>query len=100
MDILAYIVDRALILIPVLNILGMILKNTEKVSDKFIPLILLVFGILGAIALSGFSADIAFMHKKAAPQIVRSSFCFCMIEKYYYLFIFYKYYTIFFIKNQ
>lgn len=57
MDILAYIVDRALILIPVLNILGMILKNTEKVSDKFIPLILLVFGILGAIALSGFSAD-------------------------------------------
>ena len=57
MDILAYIVDRALILIPVLNILGMILKNTEKVSDKFIPLILLVFGILGAIALSGLSAD-------------------------------------------
>lgn len=57
MDILAYIVDRALILIPVLNILGMILKNTEKIPDKFIPLILLVFGILGAVALSGFSAD-------------------------------------------
>ena len=57
MDILAYIVDRALILIPVLNILGMILKNTEKIPDKFIPLILLVFGILGAVALSGFSSD-------------------------------------------
>ncbi|MGN0520295.1 MAG: phage holin family protein [Candidatus Fimenecus sp.] len=57
MDILAYIVDRALILIPVLNILGMILKNTEKIPDKFIPLILLVFGMLGAVALSGFSAD-------------------------------------------
>ncbi len=57
MDILAYIVDRALILIPVLNILGMILKNTEKIPDKFIPLILLAFGILGAIALSGLSAD-------------------------------------------
>lgn len=57
MDILEYIVDKALILIPVLNILGMILKNMEKIPDKFIPLILLVFGILGAIALSGLSAD-------------------------------------------
>ncbi len=59
MNLLEYIVDKALILIPVLNILGMILKNTEKIPDKFIPLILLAFGVLGAIALSGFSADSA-----------------------------------------
>lgn len=57
MDILEYVVDKALILIPVLNILGMLLKNIEKIPDKFIPLILLAFGILGAIALSGLSAD-------------------------------------------
>lgn len=57
MDLLEYIVDKALILIPVLNILGMILKNMEKIPDKFIPLILLVFGVLGAVALSGLSAD-------------------------------------------
>lgn len=54
---LEYIVDKALILIPVLNILGMILKNFQKLPDKFIPLILLAFGVLGAVVLSGFSAD-------------------------------------------
>lgn len=54
---LEYIVDKALILIPVLNILGMILKNFQKLPDKFIPLLLLAFGVLGAVALSGFSAD-------------------------------------------
>ncbi len=57
MELLEYIVDKALILIPVLNILGMILKNMEKIPDKLIPLILLAFGVLGAVALSGFSAD-------------------------------------------
>ncbi len=57
MELLEYIVDKALILIPVLNILGMILKNMEKIPDNLIPLILLAFGVLGAVALSGFSAD-------------------------------------------
>lgn len=57
MEVLEYILDKALILIPVLNILGMLLKGIEKIPDKFIPLILLVFGVLGAVALAGFSAD-------------------------------------------
>ena len=57
MEILEYILDKALILIPVLNIIGMLLKGIEKIPDKFIPLILLVFGVLGAIALVGVSAD-------------------------------------------
>lgn len=57
MDVLSYIINRALILIPVLNILGMILKTLEKIPDKFIPLILLAAGILGSIALMGVSAD-------------------------------------------
>lgn len=57
MNLMSYIVERALILIPVLNILGMILKTLEKIPDKFIPLILLAAGILGSIALMGVSAD-------------------------------------------
>lgn len=57
MEIIEYILDKALILIPVLNIIGMLLKNIEKIPDKYIPLILLGFGILGAVALAGVSAD-------------------------------------------
>ena len=57
MDVLSYIINRALVLIPVLNIIGMILKTLEKIPDKLIPLILLAAGILGSIALMGVSAD-------------------------------------------
>ena len=55
MEILNYITENALILIPVLLILGMILKRLEFIPDKFIPLILLPFGILGAMALGGWT---------------------------------------------
>lgn len=50
-----YIVENALVLIPVLNIIGMIIKNTEKINDKYIPLILLFFGVVGTVAILGFS---------------------------------------------
>lgn len=50
-----YIVENALVLVPVLNIIGMIIKNTEKIKDKYIPLILLFFGIVGTVAILGFS---------------------------------------------
>lgn len=50
-----YIVENALVLVPVLNIIGMIIKNTEKIKDKYIPLILLFFGIVGTIAILGLS---------------------------------------------
>ena len=52
-----YIVENALVLVPVLNIIGMIIKNTEKINDKYIPLILLFFGIVGTVAILGLSAD-------------------------------------------
>lgn len=52
-----YITENALILIPVLNILGKIIKEFQKIPDKFIPLILLAFGITGAIAIMGFNAE-------------------------------------------
>ena len=48
-----YIVDNCLILIPVLYIIGMILKNLEFIKDKYIPLILLPIGIALAIAIKG-----------------------------------------------
>lgn len=48
-----YIVDNCLILIPVLYIIGMILKNLEYIEDKYIPLILLPIGIALAIAIKG-----------------------------------------------
>ena len=56
-DFMSFITEKALILIPVLYILGMILKNTEKVPDKYIPLILLPIGILFSIGLLGLSID-------------------------------------------
>ena len=51
MEILNYIMDNALILIPVLLVLGKIVKGTEKIPDKWIPLILLPIGIAGSLAL-------------------------------------------------
>lgn len=52
-----YITEHALILIPVLNILGMIIKRFPKIPDKYIPLILLFFGITGAVAIMGFNVQ-------------------------------------------
>ena len=52
-----FITENALLLIPVLNIIGAIVKNTEKIPDKYIPFILLFFGILGAIAILGLSIE-------------------------------------------
>ena len=52
MDILNYITENSLLLVPVLIIIGTILKNTE-----FIPVILLPFGILGAMAVNGWSVE-------------------------------------------
>lgn len=57
MDFIKYITENALVLIPVLYIIGQVIKGIEKVADKYIPLILLPMGILGSIALSGVSAD-------------------------------------------
>ena len=50
-----YLYEGTLILIPVLNIIGYIIKNTQFIPDKFIPLILLPFGILGSVGIMGFN---------------------------------------------
>ncbi len=45
MDFINYITENALILVPVIYIIGMVLKGIEKVQDKYIPIILLPVGI-------------------------------------------------------
>jgi len=45
MDFLSYIEPELLVLIPVLYVIGMVLKNLEEVKDKFIPVLLLIIGI-------------------------------------------------------
>lgn len=52
-----YILEQGLILIPVLYIIGLMLKGAEKISDKYIPLILLPIGIAGSIGLLGATFD-------------------------------------------
>lgn len=56
-NLLSYVVESAVILVPVLYVIGAIIKGTEFIADKFIPLILLPLGIIGSVALAGFNAD-------------------------------------------
>lgn len=59
MDVLKYITENAYILIPVLLIIGQIVKNIKVIPDKWIPLILLPLGIAGAMALGGWNFESA-----------------------------------------
>ena len=53
MDFLDYIVGNKLILIPVLYIIGYIIKNTKIIRNKFIPLALLLIGIILSLLMGG-----------------------------------------------
>lgn len=55
--IMIYVVEEALILLPLLMVVGFLLKNTLYVYDKYIPLILVGLGILLAVLLLGFSLE-------------------------------------------
>jgi EamA domain-containing membrane protein RarD len=57
MNIESFVIEKALILIPALYVLGMVLKNATIVNDKYIPPIILFFGIIGAISLMGFTPE-------------------------------------------
>ena len=52
-----YILDNALILIPAIYVIGAILKGTELVKDKYIPVILLPVGIALGMILVGFNVN-------------------------------------------
>jgi len=54
---LYYVVDQALILVPVLYIIGAILKGTPRIANWTIPWVLLVLGILGTSVMLGFGLD-------------------------------------------
>ena len=41
-----YIKPELLVLIPVLYVIGMIIKNTERINDKYIPAVIGVCGVL------------------------------------------------------
>lgn len=52
-----YIVEQALVVIPVLLVLGKIIKETPYFKDWLIPYILLLIGIALTISLIGFNPD-------------------------------------------
>ena len=57
MELLKYTVENCLVLIPVLNVIGQIIKGIERIDNRSIPLILLAFGVAGSIGILGFNAD-------------------------------------------
>lgn len=59
MEFFSYITENALILIPALCILGQIAKSVAAFPDRFIPLVLLPFGIVGTCCLGGWHVDAA-----------------------------------------
>lgn len=59
MEIIEYIINEALIIVPVLWILGNFLKRTPKVQDWIIPWVLLAVGILAALGIIGFTVNAA-----------------------------------------
>lgn len=58
MDIISYIIEEGLIMIPVLYIIGEIIKFTGVLNNKWIPLTLLVISLLFTpLLLGGFTPD-------------------------------------------
>jgi hypothetical protein len=68
MEIINFLVEKALIIVPVLWIIGKIVKGTKKIADEFIPVILLVLGPILALALLGLTVE-AFMQGVIAAGV-------------------------------
>ncbi|GAA0081391.1 phage holin family protein [Clostridium sp. CTA-6] len=56
-NLLDYIKEQAFILIPVLYVLGLMLKSNEKIQDWVIPWILTICSIIGSILLMGLNIN-------------------------------------------
>ena len=57
MNVLDYVVQEGLVMIPVLFIIGEIIKGTETIENKYIPVILLVLSlVLTPFVLGGYTA--------------------------------------------
>jgi hypothetical protein len=57
MDVMAYIVEKALVLIPALLVLGQIIKSIPNVPNWLIPVVLLVPGVAGTMAIVGWTIE-------------------------------------------
>lgn len=57
MDLMQYITENALVLVPVLYIIGMVIKNTKKIPDEVIPIVLLFIGVPLTMWMMGPRAD-------------------------------------------
>lgn len=53
MEILNFILDEGLVMIPVLYIVGEIIKHTDVIEDRWIPITLLLFSVAMTSALLG-----------------------------------------------
>jgi ABC-type branched-subunit amino acid transport system permease subunit len=51
MDFASYLIEKMLVLVPVLYIIGMVIKNTPNVKDWLIPWIILILGVVAAVAI-------------------------------------------------
>lgn len=56
-NIISYVADSALILIPVIYIVGLILKGLQCIKDKYIPLILLPVGVALSMLIIGINVN-------------------------------------------
>ncbi|WP_206098848.1 phage holin family protein [Paenibacillus paeoniae] len=52
-EFIQYVTEEALVLMPVLFIMGLLLKNTPRVPNWTIPWVLLVIGMTGGIVIVG-----------------------------------------------
>lgn len=52
-----YIIDQALIVVPVLLVIGQVLKNTPKMQDWLIPYILLALGVSFTFGIMGINVQ-------------------------------------------
>ena len=52
-----YIIEQALIVVPVLLVIGQILKSTPKMQDWLIPYILLALGVALVIGIMGINVQ-------------------------------------------
>lgn len=58
MDILNYVVQEGLVMIPVLYIIGEIIKGTELLGNKWIPLVILIVSVgFTPLVLGAYTAD-------------------------------------------
>lgn len=58
MNVLDYVVQEGLVMIPVLFIIGEIVKGTELLSNKWIPLVILIVSVgFTPLVLGAYTAD-------------------------------------------